>query len=343
MTVLVTGSAGFIGFHTVLALLKKGTTVIGVDNVNSYYDKKLKLSRNKFIFKFVKKNKIKGKYKFFKIDISNDLALKKIFRKYKFKKVIHLAAQAGVRYSLKNPSTYIKSNIVGFGNILENSKKYNIKHLIYASSSSVYGERSKKPFSEKDSVDHPIQLYAATKRSNELMAHSYSKLFNIPTTGIRFFTTYGPWGRPDMALYKFTKNIYKNSFIKIYNKGNHSRDFTYIDDVIKGIIKCSDTIPKKNNKKGALNNPSYSDAPFRIINIGSGKPTQLKNYIQLIENNIGKKAKKLFMKKQKGDAKDTWADIQLSRKILKFRPQISPKDGVKRFIDWYKDFYKKKR
>ena len=343
MTILLTGSAGFIGFHTAISLLKKGETVIGIDNLNSYYDKNLKLSRNKFLYEFTKKNKIKNKYKFFKIDISNNNDLQKIFKKYKFTKVIHLAAQAGVRYSLKNPSIYIKTNVVGFGNILENSKKYNIKHLIYASSSSVYGERSRKPFSEKDSVDHPIQLYAATKRSNELMAHAYSQLFNIPTTGMRFFTAYGPWGRPDMALFKFTDNIYRNKYIKIYNKGNHSRDFTYIDDVIIGISKCLEKIPRRSKKNVLSKNPSTSNAPFRIINIGSGKPMQLKNYIKLIESNIGKKAKKIFIKKQNGDARDTWANVKSSAKFLKFKPKIAPQVGVKKFIDWYKNFYNKKK
>jgi UDP-glucuronate 4-epimerase len=344
MTILVTGSAGFIGFHTVIALLKKGKTVIGVDDLNSYYDKKLKFARNKFIFKFIKKNKLRGKYKFFKIDISNNKALKKIFKKYKFKNVIHLAAQAGVRYSIKNPSLYVKSNLVGFGNILENSKNHNIKHLIYASSSSVYGERDKKkPFSEKDPVDHPIQFYAATKRANELMAHAYSHLFNMPTTGIRFFTAYGPWGRPDMALYKFTENIYKNKKIQIYNKGNHTRDFTYIDDVITGIMKCLGNIPKRNNKKKILKNPSESNAPFRIINIGNGKSIQLKDYIKLIEYNLRKKAKKIFLDKQKGDVKDTWADTKKLQTVLKYKTNISAKKGVKSFVEWYKEYYNKKK
>ena len=340
MTILVTGSSGFIGFHTILGLLKKGKKIIGVDNINSYYDKKLKYSRNKFILNFIKKNNLKNKYKFIRADISNNKILEKIFKRYKFKNVIHLAAQAGVRYSLLNPSLYIKSNLVGFGNILENSKKYNVKHLIYASSSSVYGERFKKPFLEKDPVNHPIQLYAATKRSNELMAHAYSHLFNMPTTGIRFFTAYGPWGRPDMALFKFTKNIYKNKTIKIFNKGQHSRDFTYIDDVVDGIIKCIGKVPKQNNKLKSFTDPSKSNAPFRILNIGNGKAVQLKSYIKLIEDNIKKKGKKLFLKKQKGDVRDTWANISEAKKILKYKPKISSEKGVKKFIEWYKWYYK---
>ena len=341
MTILVTGSSGFIGFHTVITLLKKGKTVIGIDNLNSYYDKNLKISRNKFIFNFVKKNKLNKKYKFIKIDISNNISLEKIFKKFRFKKVVHLAAQAGVRYSLVNPLLYIKSNLVGFGNILENSRKYNIKHLVYASSSSVYGERKKEPFSEKFSVDHPIQLYAATKRSNELMAHSYSHLFNLPTTGIRFFTAYGPWGRPDMALYKFTNNITKKRDINIFNKGQHTRDFTYISDVTNGILKCLNKTPKRNGKFKSIENPSESSAPFRIINIGKGNPVRLIDYIKLIEINLGKKAKKIFSTKQKGDVKNTWADIKKANKILNYKPKISPKEGVTKFIEWYKQYYKK--
>ena len=221
---------------------------------------------------------------------------------------------------------------------------FNIKHLIYASSSSVYGERDKKkPFSEKDPVDHPIQFYAATKRANELMAHAYSHLFNMPTTGIRFFTAYGPWGRPDMALYKFTENIYKNKKIQIYNKGNHTRDFTYIDDVITGIMKCLGNIPKRNNKKKILKNPSESNAPFRIINIGNGKSIQLKDYIKLIEYNLRKKAKKIFLDKQKGDVKDTWADTKKLQTVLKYKTNISAKKGVKSFVEWYKEYYNKKK
>ena len=342
MSILVTGSSGFIGFHTTIALLKKGENVVGIDNLNSYYERKLKLSRNRFILNFNKKNNLKNKYKFYKLDISNNKDLEKIFKKYRFKKIIHLAAQAGVRYSLKNPSVYIKSNLVGFGNILENSRKYKIKHLVYASSSSVYGEREKKPLVEKNSVDHPIQLYAATKRSNELMAHSYIHLFDLPTTGIRFFTAYGPWGRPDMALYNFTKNIMKKKTINVFNKGQHSRDFTYIDDTINGIIKCLNNIPRKSRNLNLKKDPSTSTAPFRIINIGKGKSTKLINYIKIIESSLGKKAKKKFLSKQKGDVKDTWANISKANKILNYKPKTSPKEGVKKFIEWYKQYYKNK-
>ena len=342
MSILVTGSSGFIGFHTVIALLKKGENVVGIDNLNSYYEKQLKLSRNQSILSFIKKNNLKNKYEFHKLDISNNKNLEKIFKKYRFKKIVHLAAQAGVRYSLKNPLLYIQSNLVGFGNILENSRKYDIKHLVYASSSSVYGERKKKPLSEKNSVDHPIQLYAATKRSNELMAHSYSYLFNIPTTGIRFFTAYGPWGRPDMALYKFTKNIMQKKTINVFNKGKHSRDFTYIDDTIIGILKCLYKIPKKNNNLRLNKDPSTSTAPFRVINIGKGKPTKLINYIKIIESNLGIKAKKKFLGKQMGDVRDTWANIGKANKIFKYKPKTSPDEGVKKFVEWYKQYYKNK-
>jgi len=340
--ILVTGSSGFIGFHTVIALLKKGKSVVGIDNLNSYYDKRLKIARNNFILNFVKKNNLQKKYKFLKIDISDRSSLNYIFKKFNFTNVIHLAAQAGVRYSLENPSAYINSNLVGFGNILEYSKNYSIKHLIYASSSSIYGERNKKPFSEKDSVDHPIQLYAATKRSNELMAHSYSHLFNLPTTAIRFFTAYGPWGRPDMALYKFTKLISENKKIKVFNRGNHSRDFTYIDDVVKGIVKCIYKIQKKNIKLKFPKNPSQSSAPFRILNIGNGTSVKLIEYIRLIENNLGKKAKKEFLSKQKGDVKDTWANLKQANRVLDYKANISAKEGVMRFIEWYKQYYFKK-
>ena len=342
MSILVTGCSGFIGFHTVIALLKKGEKVVGIDNLNAYYEKRLKFSRNQYILNFIKKNNLKNKYKFYKLDISNNKRLEKIFKKHHFKKVIHLAAQAGVRYSLKNPFLYIQSNLVGFGNILENSRKYNIKHLVYASSSSVYGEREKKPLSEKNSVDHPIQLYAATKRSNELMAHSYSHLFNLATTGIRFFTAYGPWGRPDMALYKFTKNIMKKKNINVFNKGQHSRDFTYIDDTVDGILKCLYKIPKRNNNLRLNKDPSVSAAPFRVINIGKGKPTKLTNYIKIIESNLGRKAKKKFLGKQMGDVKDTWANVSKANKILKYKAKTSPDEGVKKFVEWYKQYYKNK-
>ena len=331
MVILVTGCAGFIGFHLSKKLIEKNLFVVGVDDLNTYYDVKLKKDRLKILNKISKKNK----FIFYKTDISKNDDIKKVFKKHNIDYVVNLAAQAGVRYSIQNPEAYVKSNLVGFANILENCKNNKVKHLLYASTSSVYGSNTKFPYKEKHRTDHPIQFYAATKRSNELMAHSYSHLFKLPTTGLRFFTVYGPWGRPDMALYKFTKNIIQNKYIDLYNKGNHSRSFTYIDDIVFAIISLLKKIPKikKNSKK----------APFRIINIGNDKSETLMNYVKVIEKKLNKKAKKKLLPLQKGDIKSTVADITLLKNTTKFKPKTSISDGISKFIDWYLMYNKKNK
>ena len=311
---LITGSAGFIGFHLSKKILSKGFKVIGVDNLNNYYDIQLKKKRNLIL----KKNK---NYIFEKIDIKNYKNLESVFKKYKIYKVIHLAAQAGVRYSLKNPRSYIDNNISGFFNILEISKNYRVKKFIYASTSSIYGLQKKFPLKENFNTDNPIQLYAATKKSNELMATSYSYLYKMDTVGLRFFTVYGPWGRPDMALFKFTKNIIKGKPIEVFNKGKHERDFTYVDDIVEGIIKI---VFSKKNKFGS-----------QIFNIGNGKKIKLLKYIQLIEKNLKKKAQKKFLPLQKGDVFKTHSDTRLIKKHYNYKPTTDVNHGVKKFIEWY--------
>ena len=311
---LITGSAGFIGFHLSRKILSKGFKVIGIDNLNNYYDVQLKKKRNHIL----KKNK---NYIFKKIDIKNYKNLETLFKKYKIYKVIHLAAQAGVRYSLKNPKSYIDNNINGFFNILEISKNYRVKKFVYASTSSIYGLQKKFPLKENFNTDNPIQLYAATKKSNELMATSYSYLYKMDTVGLRFFTVYGPWGRPDMALFKFTKNIIKGKPIEVFNKGKHERDFTYVDDIVDGIIKI---VFSKKNKFGS-----------QIFNIGNGKKIKLLKYIQLIEKNLKKRARKKFLPLQKGDVFKTHSDTRLIKKHYNYNPRTSVNDGVKKFIEWY--------
>ena len=311
---LVTGSAGFIGFHLSKKILAKGFKVIGIDNLNNYYDVQLKKKRNHIL----KKNK---NYIFKKIDIKNYKNLETVFKKYKIFKVIHLAAQAGVRYSLKNPRSYIDNNINGFFNILEISKNYRVKKFVYASTSSIYGLQKKFPLKENFNTDNPIQLYAATKKSNELMATSYSYLYKMDTVGLRFFTVYGPWGRPDMALFKFTKNIIKGKPIEVFNKGKHERDFTYVDDIVDGIIKI---VFSKKNKFGS-----------QIFNIGNGKKIKLLKYIQLIEKNLKKKARKKLLPLQKGDVFKTHSDTRLIKKDYNYNPKTSVNHGVKKFIEWY--------
>jgi len=333
MKILVTGAAGFIGMHTCIALLEKGKKVVGIDNLNKYYDVKLKNDRLKILKKY--KN-----FLFLKIDLKSKKNLDNIFKKFKFKFVINLAAQAGVRYSLINPYSYIDSNITGFLNILENCKKYKIKHLLYASSSSVYGANKKIPFSEEHGVNHPISFYAATKRSNELMAHSYSHLYNLPTTGLRFFTVYGPWGRPDMAIFIFKKVISKKKRIFVNNYGLMKRDFTYIDDIVSGIIKIYDKIPKKNlnfNYKKMM--PNKSSAPFKIFNIGNNRIVQLSYLIKVIEKNLNLKSKQKLRKMQMGDVKSTYANIRSLSKEVSFRPKTKIEEGVKKFINWYNSYH----
>ena len=338
MSILVTGSSGFIGFHLCKRLLDLGQKVIGIDNLNNYYDINLKLARNNFLEEFALTNGYT--YNFVKEDIGNKEKLKDIFNKFEINFVVNLAAQAGVRYSIQNPSAYINSNISGFGNILEMCHKNKVKHLIYASSSSVYGGNKKLPFSEKDSVDHPISIYAATKKANELMAHTYSHLYNLPTTGLRFFTVYGPWGRPDMALFLFTKSIIENKPIKIFNNGKMIRDFTYIDDIIESLIRVIKKIPKANKDFNYIN-PSLASswAPYKIFNIGNSQPTQLMEFINEIEKNLGIKAKKDFCEMQLGDVSSTSAETYALEKWIGFKPNTSISKGISEFIDWYKKFY----
>ena len=334
--ILVTGAAGFIGFHLTKKLIKNNFLVIGIDNFNNYYNVKLKKDRIKVL------KKTNSKFKFYKGDIRNINFLNKISSKYKFTYVIHLAAQAGVRYSLSNPHSYINNNIYGFLNLLEMCRKKNPKHFIYASSSSVYGLNTKLPFNETDTTDHPLSIYASSKKSNELMAHSYSYLFNIPTTGLRFFTVYGPWGRPDMSLFTFTKKISEGKKINVFNKGNHKRSFTYIDDIVEGIIKIINKPPKKNTKwKGPNKELDKSNFPYRILNIGGKKTVTLFKYINLIEKAVKRKAKKKLLPMQPGDIHTTSSNTNKLKTLAGFIPKTDLEFGIKKFVDWYKNYYKK--
>ena len=326
MRVLVTGAAGFIGFHVVLQLLARGDEVIGIDNLNDYYDPALKHAR---LAEIQQADNAKN-FSFHPIDIADAAALNAIFSQKKIERVIHLAAQAGVRYSLINPHSYVQSNLVGFVNILEACRHHPVEHLVYASSSSVYGGNEKMPFSESDQVDHPVSLYAATKKSNELMAHTYSHLYQIPTTGLRFFTVYGPWGRPDMSPFLFADAILNNKPIKVFNHGDMMRDFTYVDDIVEGVIRVSDKIATPESGK---------TAPYRIFNIGNHQPEQLMDFIGLMEQAFGKVAEKEFLPMQPGDVKATYADTQALEDWVGFKPSTSLKAGVQLFADWYKDFY----
>ena len=333
MKILVTGAAGFIGMHTCLRLLKMGNVVIGIDNLNEYYDPRLKQDRLKQLLTY-------ENFHFYKIDIANKEPIEKIFSQNQFNCVINLAAQAGVRYSVTNPHEYSQSNLVGFLNILEGCRNAKVEHLVYASSSSVYGGNSKLPYSELDSVDHPVSFYAATKRANELMAHSYSHLYNLPTTGLRFFTVYGPWGRPDQSLFLFVDAALNKKPIKIFNNGNMFRDFTYIDDIVNGIIKVTENIPKHQSNR-AQDIPCNSRAPFEIYNIGNGKKEQLLDFIREIENVTGVVIQKKYMPMQLGDIQETLADVSLSRQVLNHTSKIDIKKGIAEFIKWYRLYYLK--
>ena len=336
--ILITGSAGFIGFHLCKELLENDYSVIGIDNINDYYDTNLKKKRLEILNKLNIKNK--NNWKFIKADLIDEKKLSKIFKSYQPHTVVNLAAQAGVRYSIENPKAYINSNILGFQNILDCCKSNEVKHLLYASSSSVYGGNKNLPFSEEHNVDHPVSLYAASKKANELMAHSYSHLYGIPTTGLRFFTVYGPWGRPDMALFLFTKSILNGEPIKIFNKGDMIRDFTFIDDITESLFRV---INKKAHSDFNFDylkpSPSSSWAPYRIFNIGNSNPINLMEFISTIEEILGCEAKKEFLDMQPGDVASTSADTELLEKWVGFKPKTSVKDGIKKFIDWYKDFY----
>jgi UDP-glucuronate 4-epimerase len=332
MKILVTGNAGFIGFHLCKTLLSinnfKNNTIVGLDNLNNYYDIKLKKDRLKFLKK-ISKNK---KYFFYKIDLCNYKNLKKIFRKYKFDTVIHLAAQAGVRASIKKPSIYTNSNLVGTFNLIDIAKEFKIKHFLFASTSSVYGNNNNPDFAEKDNTDFPIQYYAATKKSNEVMLHCYSKIYSIPVTCMRFFTVYGPWGRPDMSLNKFISGIIKNKFLPIHNNGKHFRSFTYIDDVIKCIVKLINKPPTIERKK--------TIAPFQTLNVGTNVSSSLNDYLVEIEKNLGKKAKKIFLPLQLGDVISTKANNDLLYKKIKYIPKTTIQEGIKKTIEWYINYFK---
>ena len=331
---IITGSAGFIGSSLSLKLLERSEKIIGIDNHNDYYDPKIKEARLARLKKF-------DNYKHYKVDISNQKKLNEIFKNSRPDRVVNLAAQAGVRYSMKNPLAYIKSNIVGFANILENCHKYKIKHLVYASTSSVYGANTKMPFSEEDSANHPLSVYAASKKSNELMAHAYSYLYNLPTTGLRFFTVYGPWGRPDMALFKFTKKILEKKSIDVFNYGNHSRDFTYITDIVECIIRVLDTPAKKNIYWKSDNpDPATSKVPWKIYNIGNNKPVKLMDYINALEKSLCKKAKINFLSLQPGDVQNTHANVDNLIRKFNYKPKTSVTEGVSNFVRWYKNYYK---
>lgn len=334
MNILVTGAAGFIGFHLCLALLKKGHKVVGLDNINDYYDTKLKNDRLSILKK-------ENNFSFIKADLSDKLAVNKAFDETNFDRVINLGAQAGVRYSLQNPDAYINSNIVGFLNILEACRHHKTAHLVYASSSSVYGMNTSMPFSVHDNVDHPVSLYAATKKSNELMAHTYSHLFGLPTTGLRFFTVYGPWGRPDMAPFLFTSAILEGRPIKVFNNGHMKRDFTFVDDIVEGVVRVADLIPQPNNNFDPSNpDPAISKAPYKIYNIGNNQPIELLKFIETVEEKCGKKAEKIFMPMQAGDVIATYADVSDLMKDTGFSPSTPLEVGIGKFVDWYRDYYK---
>ncbi|MEX0726809.1 MAG: NAD-dependent epimerase [Planctomycetaceae bacterium] len=332
-TYLVTGAAGFIGFHVARRLLERGDRVVGLDNVNDYYSVQLKRDRLAIL-------EGNGNFSFEEVDLADRAGLEKPFAQNEFKAVIHLAAQAGVRYSLENPSAYVSSNLVGFGNILELCRHHRLGHLVYASSSSVYGANRRMPFSVHDNVDHPLSLYAATKKANELMAHTYSHLFGLPTTGLRFFTVYGPWGRPDMAVFKFTKAILAGKPIDVYNDGQMRRDFTYIDDIVAGILRVTETIPTPNPEWSAEQpDPSCSFAPYRVYNIGNNRPVELMHLIAVLEQAIGKPAAKNMLPMQPGDVLETYADISDLERDVGFRPTTSIEEGVKRFVEWYREYH----
>tara|TARA_B100001989_G_scaffold206938_1_gene155698 strand:- start:1977 stop:2999 length:1023 start_codon:yes stop_codon:yes gene_type:complete len=338
MNNLITGAAGFIGFHLSCYLIKQGKSLIAFDNLNDYYDQSLKEARLKNIYKL--SEEYGTEFKFIKGNLEDYELLKNIFKENNPQNVINLAAQAGVRYSIENPSAYIQANLVGFGNILECCRTYSTQHLIYASSSSVYGGNKELPFNESQAVDHPVSLYAASKRANELMAHTYSHLYSLPTTGLRFFTVYGPWGRPDMALFLFTKAILNNEPIKIFNNGKMLRDFTYIEDLVKSLYSLISKPPEeKKNSNSIILTPDESWAPFKIFNIGNSNPTPLMDYIKAIEESLGKKAIKEFLPMQPGDVEATSANCYKLENFIGYKPSTSVKEGVSKFIDWYKNYY----
>ena len=333
MKVLVTGAAGFIGFYTARQLLERGETVVGLDNFNDYYDVSLKEARARILDDF-------ERFSMVRLDLQDRDGMEKLFADHDFDKVVHLAAQAGVRYSLENPHSYIDSNIVGTLHILEGCRHRGVEHLVYASSSSVYGANTTMPFSIHQNVDHPLALYGATKKANELMAHTYSNLYELPTTGLRFFTVYGPWGRPDMALFMFTRNILEGKPIDVFNYGNHRRDFTYVEDIVEGVIRTMDHTAAPNpNWDPAVPDPGTSRAPYRLYNIGNQQPVELMRYIEVIEECVGRSAEKNLLPLQPGDVPDTWADTEDLVADVDYRPNTPIEVGVRRFVDWYLDYY----
>ncbi|GAB4259383.1 MAG: NAD-dependent epimerase [Methylomicrobium sp.] len=333
MKILVTGTAGFIGNHLALRLLERGDEVIGVDNLNDYYDVNLKKSRLARILDH-------DRYTDIRADLADRETIENIFKVHQPQRVVNLAAQAGVRYSLENPHAYIDSNIVGFINILEGCRHHGVEHLVYASSSSVYGANESMPFSVHDNVDHPLSLYAASKKANELMAHTYSNLYGLPTTGLRFFTVYGPWGRPDMALFLFTKAILNGEKIKVFNYGKHRRDFTYIDDIVEGVIRTLDHVAEPNpDWTGAKPDPGTSKAPWRVYNIGNQNPVELMDYIDVLERCLGKTAEKELLPLQPGDVPDTYADVEALVQDVGYKPGTPIEEGIANFVEWYRRYY----
>lgn len=333
-TILVTGAAGFIGFHLCERLLRRGDKVIGLDNLNDYYDVFLKKDRLAQLYDF-------PDFSFHKLDLADREAMAKLFADNSFDVVVNLAAQAGVRYSVKNPHAYVDGNLVGFVNVLEGCRHSGVKHLVFGSSSSVYGANTKMPFSVHDNVDHPVSLYAATKKANELMAHTYSHLYNLPTTGLRFFTVYGPWGRPDMALFLFTKAILAGEPIQVFNYGKMQRDFTYIDDIVEGVVRVMDKLPEPDPTwSGDAPDPSISYTRYKLYNIGNNQPVELMHFIEVLEDCLGKKAEKIMLPLQPGDLPVTYADVDELVKDVGFKPNTLIEVGIKHFVDWYRCYYK---
>jgi UDP-glucuronate 4-epimerase len=333
MKVLVTGAAGFIGARLSERLLERGDEVVGVDNLNDYYDVRLKEAR-------LARLQGRPRFAFQRLDIADRPAMEQLFAAARPQRVMHLAAQAGVRYSLQNPHAYVEANVVGFLNVLEGCRRHGVEHLVYASTSSVYGANTRMPFSVNDNVDHPVSMYAATKKANELMAHSYSHLFRLPTTGLRFFTVYGPWGRPDMSLFLFTRNILAGQPIDVFNHGNHRRDFTYVDDIVEGVIRAIDRVATPNpNWDGAQPEPGTSLAPYRLYNIGANRPVPLLDFIATLERCLGRRAQMNMLPLQLGDVPDTFADVDTLVADVGYRPTTSVEQGISRFVAWYKEYY----
>ncbi len=334
MKILVTGAAGFIGFHTSRKLLERGDEVVGLDNLNDYYDVRLKYARLEILQRF-------PNFRFVKLDLADRAGMPELFAKERFNRVIHLGAQAGVRYSIRNPLAYVDSNVVGTANVLEGCRHNGVQHLVYASTSSVYGANTKMPFSVHQNVDHPLSFYAATKKANELMAHTYAQLYSLPVTGLRFFTVYGPWGRPDMALFLFTRSILEGKPIDVFNYGHHRRDFTYVGDIAEGVIRACDRPATPNSQWDSdAPDPATSKAPYRLYNIGNNQPVELLRYIEVLEECLGRKAERNLLPLQAGDVPDTWANIDDLTRDVGYTPATPVEKGIRAFVDWYRDYYK---